>query len=489
MNDISEKQNKMNSLAHDVMILSRNTLLVDLRFLDMALSRLEPVPAEGQGLRTGARCIYYDPMSVLRSYKAGKEIPVRNYLHVVMHCVFRHMFTDPGVDQACWDLACDIAVENVISELHIRSLAAPREREQEPALEDLRQDLDLVTAEKIYAYLMEHPEKRFYFEKCSGLFSADDHSRWYPSRQQRSEEEKAEEDQSADESAEGEEQTDQDSESSGEASGFSDASQMPQDDQDLSEDIMTENPLAEEWKEIAEKLQTDLETMSREQGDKAGSLKQNLSEVNRDKADYESFLRKFSSLGEVMKVNDDEFDYIFYTYGLQLYKKMPLVEALEYKEVRKVREFVIAIDTSGSTSGDLVQSFVNKTYSILKSTESFFSKINIHIIQCDAQIQEHVKITSQEEFDGYLQNMTIRGQGGTDFRPVFEMVDRLIAGKEFRNLRGLIYFTDGYGTFPARKPEYETAFVFLDDSYSSPQVPPWAIKLVLQRDEIQEISK
>ena len=32
------------------------------------------------------------------------------------------------------------------------------------------------------------------------------------------------------------------------------------------------------------------------------------------------------------------------------------------------------------------------------------------------------------------------------------------------NLGGLIYFTDGQGTYPARKPDYDTAFVFVDDA-------------------------
>lgn len=185
-----------------------------------------------------------------------------------------------------------------------------------------------------------------------------------------------------------------------------------------------------------------------------------------------------------MKLNPDEFDYIFYTYGLKLYEKMPLIEPLEYKEVKRIREFVIAIDTSGSVSGELVQIFVQKTYNILKSTESFFSKINLHIIQCDANIQEDIRITNQADFDAYLKTMKIRGLGGTDFRPVFDYVDGLRRQKEFKNLKGLIYFTDGYGTFPAKKPAYETAFVFVEDEYNNPDVPPWAIKLVLQKDEI-----
>jgi predicted metal-dependent peptidase len=163
---------------------------------------------------------------------------------------------------------------------------------------------------------------------------------------------------------------------------------------------------------------------------------------------------------------------------------MPLIEPLEYKETKAIKEFVIAIDTSGSTSGELVQKFVQKTYNILKSTESFFTKINLHIIQCDADIQEDKKITCQEDFDEYLKTMKIRGLGGTDFRPVFAYVERLRKEREFTNLKGLIYFTDGYGEFPAKKPDYDTAFVFIDDEYNNPDVPAWAIKQVLQREEI-----
>ena len=225
------------------------------------------------------------------------------------------------------------------------------------------------------------------------------------------------------------------------------------------------------WKKIAARMQVDLETFGKQQGNAPGALLQNLSELNRERYDYTAFLKKFAVLGEAMRINDDEYDYIFYTYGLKRYGNMPLIEPLEYKEVKRIREFVIAIDTSGSTSGELVQKFVQKTYNILKSTESFFTKINLHIIQCDAQIQEDAKITSQEEFDAYLRDMKIRGLGGTDFRPVFQYVEQLRRAKEFRSLRGLIYFTDGYGTFPEKKPDYDVAFVFLREDYENPDVP------------------
>ena len=123
--------------------------------------------------------------------------------------------------------------------------------------------------------------------------------------------------------------------------------------------------VAEEWKDIAERMQMEMEAfVSERYGNTSGTFLQNLHEATREKYDYTEFLRKFAVRAEVMRINDDEFDYIFYTYGLSLYDNMPLIEPLEYKEDKLIREFVVAIDTSGSVSGDLVQKFVQKTYKI-----------------------------------------------------------------------------------------------------------------------------
>ena len=64
-------------------------------------------------------------------------------------------------------------------------------------------------------------------------------------------------------------------------------------------------------------------------------------------------------------------------------------------------------------------------------------------------------------------------------------VQELLARKAFTRLRGLIYFTDGYGTFPVKKPPYETAFVFLKEDYRDVDVPPWAIKLILEEEDLE----
>ena len=453
---------KIEKLARDVLRLSRNTLLVNLRFMDMALSCLDYVPIDNGTIVTDGAHIYFHPHFVLQSYKEAKEIPVRQYLHMVMHCVFRHMFMDPTLDPLYWDLACDIAVENVINDLGLRCTQTAKEQQQAEYIQAVKEDLKYVTAEKIYSYLRQAVPDRNHLEKIHKLFCADDHTLWYTIVMQ---------------------VTTQKMQS--DSSQNAEASDAAQSNTATSEQIISRTELTEQWQKISERMQTELEDFCEQaQGTQRGALRQNLMEVNREKYDYTEFLKKFAVLCEAMKVNDDEFDYIFYTYGLQLYGKMPLIEPLEYKDVKQIREFIIAIDTSGSTSGELVQKFVQKTYNILKSTESFYSKINLHIIQSDADIQEDVKITNQAEFDQYLQTMEIKGLGGTDFRPVFSYVDELILRKEFSNLKGLIYFTDGYGTFPEKMPSYQTAFVFVEDGYDQPDVPTWAIKLVLSKDEI-----
>ena len=188
---------------------------------------------------------------------------------------------------------------------------------------------------------------------------------------------------------------------------------------------------------------------------------------------------------EELKADEDTWGDGFYTYGLSLYGNMPLIEPLETREVRKVEEFAVVVDTSMSCSGELVRRFLEETYNVLAENESFFQKVDIHIIQCDERVHEDVKVTSQEELKEYMEHFQLYGEGGTDFRPAFEYVDSLI---EKGDLKGLIYFTDGYGTYPNKMPSYRTAFVFLEEDYRDADVPPWAVRLVISGDSLKSES-
>ena len=182
----------------------------------------------------------------------------------------------------------------------------------------------------------------------------------------------------------------------------------------------------------------------------------------------------------MMKISDEEFDYNFYTYGMQLYGNMPLIEPLEYKDVRVVKTFVTVIDTSGSVEEEKLRRFLEKTYQILKSGQKSEDRVNFHLIQCDALVQKDVKITSEKELEQVMEDLTLYGRGGTDFRPAFEYIEELRKNGELTNLNGMLYFTDGMGVYPRKKPEYPVAFIYDSEVLDEiPEVPAWAIRYLM----------
>lgn len=449
--DKQTKKLQMDALAGEILLLSRASLLLHLRFMEVAIGRLsfEPMP-KGTVCTDGMRFIY-SPQYVLLRYQAERSAPTRDFLHCVLHCVFRHMYLHQRVDRKLWSLACDIMVENLIADLRVRAAVTKRQSEQQAYVDTLRPDVKPLTAEKLYRYFLDHPLPEEELARLEQLFLADDHAAWFPRDD--------------------------------------DQGQQNTRNEDSPDAPLPNAPpmeIEQDWKEVAESIEEDMKTLSHEAGDLAGDTMKALRAVNREKHDYTTFLKKFAVRGEVLQLDPDEFDYILYTYGLQLYGSVPLIEPLEYREDERIRSFVIAIDTSGSVAEGLVFAFLQKTYNILKSTESFFRRVDLRILQCDTEIRDDTRITNLKDLDDYLNRMTLHGFGGTDFRPVFRYVEELRQRGDLTKLRGLIYFTDGIGRFPEKKPDYDVAFLFVDDGESQYDVPVWAMKLILEREELLE---
>ena len=221
-------------------------------------------------------------------------------------------------------------------------------------------------------------------------------------------------------------------------------------------------------------------------GNSSGELSEELTIRNTGTYDFTHFLKQFARQGEEIKTDIESFDYIPYLYGLEHYGNIPLIEHLEYQEVNRLEELVIAIDTSGSCSLDTVRKFMEETYSILSNHENFFRKMNVYVIQCDSFIQDMAHITSEQDWQDYLKNLTIHGRGGTDFRPVFEYVEELRTKKELKDLKGLLYFTDGDGIYPEIPTDYKTAFVFYKEKEQHQKVPAWAACLTLDTERSNE---
>ena len=423
------EEDQVRKLAAQVMRLAHDELLIHLRFFDMALAglRLEErdFGRDFPFLMTDGSVCHYDPVGVLKAYMTDSKSLARALLHVLLHCIFFHGFQYDKLEPQDWDLAADIAVENVIQDMKLSSVMLEEDQDRERKLRLLREDVGALTAEKLYRYFRLNPPTENEREELIKLFRRDSHELWKPAE----------------------------------------------------ELLITQ----EQWKKISERVKADLKAFTKGKPG-AETLEKNLEEATRDRYDYDEILRRFTVTGEDMAVNDDEFDYIYYTYGLSTYGNMPLVEPLEYKEIHKVKEFVIALDTSASCRGEVVKAFLNKTYSILKGTENFFHKINVHIIQCDQEVQSDTKITCDDDFETFMKYGKIKGFGATDFRPVFTYVEQLRQQGEFENLKGLIYFTDGYGIYPERNPGYDVIFAFLEEDEHRMPVPPWSLKVILDSE-------
>ena len=143
----ADEMEKLNDLALSVLKVSRNTLVIHLRFMDTAISRLrwvslpeaimhqpELLPLAGCGLFTEGTAIVYDPVTLCRLYAQEKEAGPRAYLHMVLHCVFRHFAVAPTIDHVLWDLACDMAVEGVINGLNLPALTTKNAAQQQSEL-------------------------------------------------------------------------------------------------------------------------------------------------------------------------------------------------------------------------------------------------------------------------------------------------------------------------------------------------------------------
>lgn len=435
-----EVAERLNLLGKKILSASRDELYLGMRFLDVALSSFAyQMNTSVEPFGTDGRVMYFHPRQLGGMYRQNRILVNRGYLHMVYHCIFRHLWKEyPQGDSReftarLWNLSCDIMVGQLIDGNDHRSVRFPRSLLRRETYRRLENTDRLLTAERIFKELQKWELSEKDLGKLEQEFYVDDHCCWM--------------------------------------------NHQPDKKPDQSSDMQ------KRWKNLAEQMETDLETFSKEAAEKTGDFLGQVKIENREEQDYRTFLRKFSVWREEMGIDADTFDYTFYSYGLSLYGNMPLIEPQETKEVKKIQDFVVVVDTSMSCSGDLVRKFLQQTYAVLSENDSFFRKVNVHIIQCDEQIQSDVRICNEKELKDYMETLTLFGEGGTDFRPAFAYVEELVRQGEFEDLRGLIYFTDGYGIFPQKMPGFPTAFVFMEEDYRDVDVPAWAMKLILSDQE------
>lgn len=488
--------------------ISQQEVLVRLRFLSGVSKMLKPLPIPNSSLATDGAFMRFDPASFARMYARDAGSTAHAYLHVLLHNIFLHPFAGDEIDTDCWDVACDIAVEKSIAQLNLGSSFESRSGAQANMIQRHGDVLAPKTAESLYRSILNASFPSEELEAIRRPFMIDDHAPWHQgvvdegddlTKPQGTASEGAS-DQGQAPMAPGEDGTDADIPEEAKDKKRSHVSHRGMNPEDITKkdspedariaqgerfaDTINLDRSRDQWKNAALEMGVQMDSYMKLWGVEGSNLSMNLGLIVKRRRSYREFLRKFTVQGEHIRINEDEFDYVFYCYGLSRYGNLPLIEPLEQVEERRIRCLAIAIDTSASTKDGLVRDFLEKTISIMGNAESFFSHFNVLIVQCDAAIADVAWVHNRQEFDDYLENLEIKGLGGTDFRPVFSYVDSLIAQGELPDISGLIYLTDGFGTYPSKAPDYRTAFVFADEESSeAATVPAWAMKAVLEDED------
>lgn len=411
------QEEKYRELALRILQTSRAELGELFPYLDAAIDCLHWNFHMGTAIHTDGQFLYVSTPNLLEWYGKDPAIVRRGYLHTLLHCLFLHIFDAQRGTSVLWDIACDMAVEQLIEQQGMERLAVSNPIRQ-ACLERLGDQPR--SAQQIFQLLTTHFFP-YTTEELQTAFAFDTHSVWQE---------------------------------------------------------VSHKGIRNHWEQLL--LETAQNKIGRgKRGTTAGSSTEAISIEADARYDYRNYLRRFTFPREEVELDTESFDYAFYHFGMEHYGAMPLLEPLEYKEVNRLEELVIAIDTSSSCSSETVSRFLRETYEILSRQENFFRKMKVYFIQCDCLIQDVTLIRCQEDWLDYAKKVQIQGRGGTSFSPVFDYIATLRNRKELKNLKALLYFTDGDGAYPTKSTDYETTFVLLKESGHPELIPKWARVLLI----------
>ncbi len=228
--------------------------------------------------------------------------------------------------------------------------------------------------------------------------------------------------------------------------------------------------LAEEWEDVTR--------IAAAAGNVPASIKRALTKVKRPVIDWKAELAKYI---------DEAIAKSKYTLPARRFLGAGKAQYGYKKYKEDFESVVVAIDTSGSITREMIEQFLGEVMNI---TQAYTPKKTI-ILYCDTQVYEPDILEPGDTPDFNK----IAGGGGTYFWPPFKWVERnLIEGGEKPTV--FIYFTDGEANFPSADDyeisQYENRciWVFLtfnDEPYPNPQPFGERIDIVLANKNVKRI--
>ena len=378
---------------------ARTRLIMERPFLGALVMHL-PLQVGGEWCTTtgtDAKAFYFNPKFIENLNLAQTQFVLA---HEAMHCAMGHTHRRSHRIKRRWDVACDHAVNLVLIEEGMK-----------PPLHGILADQNFMTlsAEEIYPLIPEDtPEESFdqhLFDESDAGASPDENER-------------------------------QDNPDAGEAGGQGKEgqSEAEQKEGSGSQASPKPDPLSQsEREEIAEQWKNRLASAAqaaRQAGKLSQSMMRWVDELLAPSLPWRALLAHFL-------VSNQRDDYSWRRPSRR--EGDALLPRLSSEGI----DVVAAIDTSGSISDDELREFIGELDALKGQVRA-----RMTLLACDHQIAQRAP-WEFEPWDTMELPTELEGGGGTDFRPVFEWIER-----ENRRPDMLVYFTDAEGSFPKAPPNY-----------------------------------
>jgi len=435
--------NDRQELALQVIAHSRRVITRQAPILLGAVYALREKKRDTPGpISTDGTYLWYDPEQVIADFRQDRDSVAEQILHVTLHCLLGHLSVRENyANSDLFDVIADCKTAMFASALGCRlantwEFSVPSQVENGPG-----------GLPALYRWLEPKGRtRRSLIREVSGShIRMDDHRLWRPK--------------------------------------VIPAVAVPANGQGMSEG-------KPDWERIRGEI-CEQASATQQWGHLPGRLKEDCRMAEENEISYTQFLRRFAAPRERIFCDPDSIDSRWYHVGMEQYGNIPLLEPCELSEPMVGDDLVIAMDTSGSCSGEICSRFLRETCNLLRDISAGSSAFRVLLLQCDCEIQKEMMVRSNDDLERLPETFKPEGFGGTDFCPVFRRVEELREEGALPNVRGLIYLSDGYGDFPDRQPDYPVVFILADeDENTADDLPNWVTGLKLNEHDftLQEVS-
>ena len=154
-----KKEEEILDICQEILKNSRNELGISMHFLYSPLSELRPVLSEETSvLGTDGKQLFVSPAWLIPVFMNQKILLNRLYLHQLFHCLFCHLWGRKDRNRKLWDLASDIAVENMIDDLYVKPVYIRPGSFRREIYRKWKDQYGILSAERIYRILETLPE-------------------------------------------------------------------------------------------------------------------------------------------------------------------------------------------------------------------------------------------------------------------------------------------------------------------------------------------